>query len=295
VGGDGAAATLADVIVRGTRTLPDGESGRGIEANAGAVVGLSRVRIEDSAWVGCSIDGAGTVLTAEDLAIVGGGGDRIGIGGRGLHAAREAEVTLRRALLDRNRHSAIVAGLASRITLEDVTVTETASRAFDGLGGRGMTAQEASRIDGIRVRVEGTRELGVVAIDPGTAIALREVVIRDTRERECAATFCADRPAGIGAGSFGGAWIELTTFLVADSALAGLMLAPYHFADPPDPLAGTMDLHDGQVSGNPVGANVQNPDFDVGRLMDRVVYRDNGRDLDTDSLPVPDMSIPTGP
>jgi hypothetical protein len=53
-----------------------------------------------------------------------------------------------------------------------------------------------------------------------------------------------------------------------------------------------MDLHEGDVSHHRVcGANVQTPGFDIGRLTDNVSYRDNGRNLDADELPVPDLGL----
>ncbi len=42
------------------------------------------------------------------------------------------------------------------------------------------------------------------------------------------------------------------------------------------------------MSDNPIGANVQTEDFDIGRLQDRVAYRDNDRNLDAAALPVPE-------
>jgi len=53
-----------------------------------------------------------------------------------------------------------------------------------------------------------------------------------------------------------------------------------------------MDLHDGVVSYNRIGANVQTGGFDIERLMDRVIYIDNDRNLDMSDLPVPDMEDP---
>ena len=48
-----------------------------------------------------------------------------------------------------------------------------------------------------------------------------------------------------------------------------------------------MDLVDGEVSHNLVGANVQTAGFDLQRIQQGVIYRDNERDLDSDALPVP--------
>jgi hypothetical protein len=68
---------------------------------------------------------------------------------------------------------------------------------------------------------------------------------------------------------------------VRDNALAGV-----HIVD------GEVDLHDGEVARNPIGANVQAPGFDLARLQDRVRYVDNGEALSTSVLPVPDAAVP---
>jgi len=57
---------------------------------------------------------------------------------------------------------------------------------------------------------------------------------------------------------------------------------------------GTADYHIGEVSYNLVGAHVTTTGFAISRLMDRVVYSYNARDLDTVELPVPESSAPAG-
>jgi len=57
---------------------------------------------------------------------------------------------------------------------------------------------------------------------------------------------------------------------------------------------GTADYHIGEVSYNLVGAHITTTGFDISRLMDRVVYSYNARDLDTVELPVPESSAPAG-
>ena len=52
---------------------------------------------------------------------------------------------------------------------------------------------------------------------------------------------------------------------------------------------GSADLHEGFVTSNVIGVNVQSAGFDIARLTDRVGYRDNDRNLDTDELPIPDI------
>jgi len=74
------------------------------------------------------------------------------------------------------------------------------------------------------------------------------------------------------------ATVTATRFRVSASGVCGVQLAR----------GGFIDLHDGEVSRNPVGANVQTVGFDVARLQDRVLYRDNEQTLDTAGLLVPE-------
>lgn len=48
-----------------------------------------------------------------------------------------------------------------------------------------------------------------------------------------------------------------------------------------------MDLASGRVAGNPIGACIQNPGYDVTRLSHDVLYDGNGRSLDTRRSPCP--------
>ena len=49
-----------------------------------------------------------------------------------------------------------------------------------------------------------------------------------------------------------------------------------------------LDLAEGEVRGNTIGACVQVDGYDVTRLQDRVLYEENGVNLDATTLPVPD-------
>ena len=78
--------------------------------------------------------------------------------------------------------------------------------------------------------------------------------------------------------------LEVERFRVTRAALVGVQVSR----------DGAMDLHDGEIAENPVGANVQVPDYDFSRLTDRVFYRDNGTNLDSSTLFVPEPTTPPG-
>ena len=77
--------------------------------------------------------------------------------------------------------------------------------------------------------------------------------------------------------------IAATRFGIADNAACGVQVGPN----------GAVDLSDGVVNGNPVGANVQDSAFDVSRLTRGVRFVDNGRPFDTSMLPVPGETAAT--
>jgi len=118
---------------------------------------------------------------------------------------------------------------------------------------------------------------------------MAQVVVRDTLISEC--EDCGQ--AGIGVGVYGGAQLELSRFLITGSPLCALQLAQGGTAEGVLwPEAGEADLSEGEISFNNVcGANVQAREFDVDRLTERVIYRENGRNLDMQQLPVPELGL----
>jgi hypothetical protein len=91
---------------------------------------------------------------------------------------------------------------------------------------------------------------------------------------------------GNGLTVFRGGHIEASRFLLSDNELCGLQISDVDSA---------IDLHDGLVTRNTIGANVQTPGFDIGRLQDGVSYFDNEVALDSSVLPVPDPADAIGP
>lgn len=52
-----------------------------------------------------------------------------------------------------------------------------------------------------------------------------------------------------------------------------------------------MDLSEGEIAFNGIGANVQTEGFDARRLSENVRYHDNGANLDASELLVPDPAV----
>jgi hypothetical protein len=93
---------------------------------------------------------------------------------------------------------------------------------------------------------------------------------------------------GIGVGAYGGWSLRMTRFRIADNGLIGVQIAEADNADG----FGMMDLSNGLIERNPVGINVQDPEYDYERLLDEVSLVGNDQTIVGDTLPVPPLPAP---
>ena len=282
----GGTLTVEDAIVRRQSVSPSsGELGSGLAAGAGGHLTATRVRIEEATQVAIGIDAA-TMTLAEVQVAETRPRPSDGAGGHGVHVQRAGTVGIDRGLVERSGGAGIyVIGEGSQATLRDITVRDTQGARFmdvDGILGHGLSAMDGARVEVMGGLFERNREVGVVAF-LDAQVTLVDVDVLDTLERACIASGCAIGGAGTGIAAFENATVTASRFAVRRSALAGVQLGR----------GGQIDLHEGEVTDNTVGANVQSDGFDVARLNDRVVYRDNGVNLDSTELPVPSAATVT--
>ncbi len=277
----GTPLVLSDVTIRDTigRRL-DGTLGQGIHVEDSAQ--LERVLLEDNEQAGLVIVGATADAEITDLIIRGTRGQTSdGRFGRGMYLGDGSHARATSVLVEDNHETGIGAdGAGTSLTLESVVVRRTESEAASGQFGVGLVAQ-----NGATVNVQGgfftdNREITIAARGDGTTVELVDVEVRDTAERACATSSCSGAGIGVGLGAYSNAQLDARDFVVDGNALAGIQLAG----------GGTMDLHSGVVSSNPIGANIQTAGFDQARINDEVLYRDNQRNLDASGLPIPEPS-----
>ena len=273
----GASVTLADVLVRGE---PWGGAGNGILAQDGSVLDMSRVAVVGTAGVAVNVDAS--ELRASDLVVEETRSDASdGRFGRALGLQHGATAIVERAFLRSNRNAAVASfspGTTTRVT--DLVVVGTES---DGTGyyGESIAAYEGASVVAERAELSYSSYTGVIAHGTGSRIELADVTVDETREAGCAeAVACADA-AGHGLVAALGGSLEATRFRVSGSALANVQIAA----------GGAIDLHHGVVEDAPVGVNLQVDGYDLARLMDDVLFRDHGIQLDTTSLPVPSPGV----
>lgn len=277
----GSTLAATDLHVEGTRAQEDdGLLGCGLWASGETSVQLTRAAFVDNEVAGIYAN-HGAVLVAEDLAIRDTRAQETDGGfGNGLLLESGATVELHRAALERNRFIGIQVGGAV-LTAEDVVIRDTLSRSSDGAAGYGLAAAAGGVAELTRAAIEGNRGVGVLsslgigAFDRAQ-VTLTDAVVAGTLEKACAEDGCVG--LGIGLGAREGA-IVATRFRVSDNALCGVQVTGL----------GVLDLHEGEISRNPIGANVQVDSFDLSRIEDDVRYLDNERNLDSSVLAVPDV------
>jgi len=211
--------------------------------------------------------------------------------GRGLQIEHWVEGEVRRVRLERN-HEAALAVLGdprAHISIEDLVIVDTRSQASDQQFGRGISIQNGVTLVVTRAQIERSRQYAITtaSVDAvageGGSFTLMDVVIEDTLEAQCS-TLCSDSAAGIGIGVGSGGSASASRFAVRRSALCGVHVGR----------GGSVDLRDGEVSGGPIGACVQEPGYDVARLSDNVRYVMNESNLDSTVLPSPAPLSPLG-
>jgi hypothetical protein len=198
----------------------------------------------------------------------------------GLVTGLGATTTLRRVLFARNGTSSVLAQNAgTTLRAEDVVVRNPIPDPATGELGRGIDVLDGAELTADRLLIENTHEIGLFVGMPGSMATLRDLTIRGVIERECAATTCPDRGLGCGVSSVLQATTRIERFVIADNALCGIQLAR----------DGVADLIDGEIADNLIGANIQTTGFDVQRISDGVIFRDNGRNIDMATLAEPEI------
>jgi len=290
--------SLLNVVVRDTLCEPNVASlSRGLLVQSGSLARVSRAVFERNCDVGIVVSGPAAELHLEDVVVretLARPADSRS--GRGLVIKEGAIARVVRAIFERNRDAGmLVSSPGTGASFGDIVVRETESRLVDGVFGRGFIVRDGASVTVARASFDRNRDIGVTISGADTAVRLEDVVVTETLEQACARDSCADSGQGDGVVVICGGHVEVRRFRIADNAWCGLMLAHGGYLDESGAViacdqGGTIDLHDGIISGSAIGANIQTEGFDLDRLADGVVFRDNGVDLDSYELPVPEIS-----
>ncbi len=265
-----------------TNTLPregDSRFGRGLVVEYGSEAEVRRARFSNNLDAAVYVNQPTTSLLLEDAVLEDTGSEVSSTTrGRGVEVILGASATLRRVDVLRNRELGVIVSSGSSLTFEDLRILDTAPSEWDGAYGRAFNVQLDSTASGRGLTIERCSEAGLTTAGSGVVVDISEVVIRDvarvvcTREGSCTPGF------GMGLGVYADARTTITDFLIERAATCGVQVD-----------GAALNLSHGVVSSCAIGACVGTADFDLSRLQDDVAYVDNESNVDTTSLPVPDI------
>jgi hypothetical protein len=262
--------------------MSDSSAGRGITAQLGATVAATRVSIVDNHDVGLFISGGSVTLfdaIIRDTDVQ----PSDGTGGRGIIAQEASELTAARLVVTRNHDIGIYAADdGTALSLTDVVVRNTDAQTSGGLGGRGIHVQLGAHLVGERIVVHDALEFGLITVSD-SSVDLSDVSIARVSSAECAPSTCPALAFGHAVAAVA-AELRLTRFSVREAELCGALVAS--LPEPATPVS--VDLETGVISMAEIGVCLQDESYDIARLQSDVVYRDNGSNLDSTMLPVPE-------
>ena len=270
---------LEDAIIRDVSPRASNDQiGRGIGLEEDTAAELSRVVVERVHEVGIVVLGAGGSLIARDLRVRD-VESQIADGrfGRGVQIQGGATLDAERMAIERAREIAL--GVSDgTVTLRDVRVADVRARPLDSDWGWGVGVWGASTITAERLWVDGARDIGVGLLGEAVELDATSLHVSGTARADCGDTTCV--PTGNGhALAVGAASVRVRDVVLEGSTVCGLLVAH----------GGELDLVQGEVRDNEIGACVQVMEYDLARLMNDVAYRDNGLSLDATELPVPEV------
>jgi len=244
---------------------------------------LDHVRILNSAGPGVWVQQGR--LYARELVVDGSAGRLSGFAdgtgdGWGVFIESGAHAVLDGIELTRNRVGGLLAkGQHTQVHAQRLSAHHNSWTAFHG-DGVVLVWRGASLLLECASFSENENAVSLMAADRSKVFG-RLIRIVDQFPRPCGGVGgpCEGFAGGIGFGSYA-AQMDIAVFNIVRAAFIGIQLA----------VGGEMDLKNGVITGCLIGINAQtDTDFDLGRLMDRVVYIDNETTFDAPRLPVPGL------
>ncbi len=280
---EGGAVTLGQVVLRDMEpTASTGLLGRGIELQGGVALTATQVMIDRVHEIGLYALGSSTADLTDFLIRDVAARPSDDTKGVGLVVRDGASLTAARLVVERAVEVGILVDFeGTSAALSDCLVRDIQARPTDNTKGRGVQVQRGASLDAERLRIERVFELGVVAAD-GASVTVSDVAVSNVAYPPCIDTDCPDSryAHGLLVVSSG---LNVNRFEVDDVQLCGVLLSYANASTTPP----EVDLSTGVIQNAEIGACVNLDSYDLERLSNRVVFRDNTTNLETTSLPVP--------
>jgi hypothetical protein len=207
--------TASGVWVAGNPSAAQGQRGGRIQAQSGATVSLSRSLISNSETTGLAASGQGTLVSADELALM---GTTVGLlaGGAGVGAVGGATLGLSRSWIANNYNIGVAAADAeTSITVTESWISST-TLSSTGKAGYGLQVNDGSNMTLSRSRVSENHTAGLIAGGNGATLSAEAIWVDATRPR-------ADGARGRGFQVQSGATCDISRSLVTANPDVGVM------------------------------------------------------------------------
>ena len=175
--------SLTDCVIRDTLPAPDDDSGHGIDVGQGPHVTLTRVVVQNNHMTGVVAHDPFTLVEMTDCVVSDTQPRMTNLTqGVGVNVHVDARITMERVLVEQSREIGVIVLRAATLTLTDVVVRDTLPREMDDMFGRGINSQSGSHVDGTRVLIARSREVGLFLSE--TTGSWTDLTIVDTTPRE---------------------------------------------------------------------------------------------------------------
>lgn len=151
-------------------------------------------------------------------------------------------------------------------------------------------------VAGVPIVLTGNRMSGVhgrgttVLAGSDTFVEIYDLIVQNTSQNGNEVEECGfSVPSSLAA--VRGADITVDRFTLDASALVGVLVGPFGSTIFNEWFGTTINLSNGVVTNNPIGASIQNPDYDISTLQDRVLWINNDVNLDAQTLATPEPLI----
>lgn len=274
---------LTDVAILETQPRrTDGEVGRGVSVQQDTRAELHRIYLARNHETGVVVALGEATITDLVVREMQPSAGLLGMGaGRGVTVMGGTLTLSRASIEDGFELGVLITERDAMATIEDIRIRDIGPLGERGLFGAGIYVQSDAVATVTRVSIEATRAHGVATLQRGE-LTLRDAVIRDVAPTACSegpTPSCPGRDMGFGLGAYGLSRLDVARFDVSEASLCGVHVGP----------GGFVTLRDGAVRSSPIGACVNRPEQDYSALTNGVIYVDNGVNLDTGVLPVPDV------
>lgn len=180
VGGGPAQVSLEGVTLSDTALDPSGAFGVGLAVVDGGVVTGSAVHVVGNRGMGVLLQGEGATLDLLDSLVEGTLADAEDEMGRGVSVQSGASFHAARTVLGFNLDIGLYcSGEGTSCSAEEVSILDTQPGAR-GRGGRGLSAQAGAWVEAVALTLSGNHEYGIYATDPGTRVALADLLVEGT-------------------------------------------------------------------------------------------------------------------